>query len=1013
MKFKTWNLITGWTAFLISFIVYFTTIAPSASFWDCGEFIASAYKLEVCHPPGAPLFLLIGRIFSMFAGSNPGHVALMVNSLSALASAFTILFLFWTITHFAFSMTGYGSDFTTIHKIVILGSGLIGALAFAFTDSFWFSAVESEVYAFSSMITAVTFWAILRWEERANTRYAARWLLFIAFLTGLSIGVHLLNLLAIPAIVFIFIRHNRTFNLKNVLLSLLISLLILVFLLNIFIPGVVQLAAFFDRISVNNLHFPFHSGTVIYIILLAVGITFGLWYTHKKKLINTHTLLLGLAYLLIGYSSYALVIIRSVDNPPIDMNNPDNPFSLVYYLNREQYVKHPLFYGNYYNAPVASVKNRYTYIPFGKRYIKTPLNPEYKYDRRFMTFFPRMTDNSGKNADAYKNWGKVKGIPIKVNRYGKENTLYKPSFTENLRFFFRYQLGHMYFRYFMWNFTGRQNDIQGFGGLLHGNWITGINFLDDFRLGPQEKLPDELRNNKAHNSYFLIPLLLGLLGFFYQYRSNRSDWYALLLLFFFTGIAIVLYLNEVPVTPRERDYVHVGSFYVFGIWIGLGVYSLYAILHKKINEKFSVITAILIGFSAPLVLIFQNYNDHNRSNRYVARDIAKDCLDSCSKNAILFTSADNDTYPIWYAKEVENIRPDVKVVLLPYLGAEWYIDQMRTKSGNAQPLPVSIPPEKFLNGARSYIPLMERIKIDTPLKDVLEFIVSDNSATKVVNNDSDKYDYCPARKLVIPVDKKYLIQHNIVRKKDTAQLTQSVHVTITENYIYRSQLILLDVLAQNNWKRPVYFTNTEELKKLGLDKYVRKEGLLYRLVPFKPNNAGPDEFYDLQEEYSQLMKTFTWGNISDRNVYCDWTIVRQLSVIRLRSTFEKLASEFIEQGNKQIALEVLDRCRKLTPPETVPNDLFTAFMVNDYFQAGAVNKGDELLKDYAQTVMEYLDFYGSLDVSQNRQQKNEIGYQYSVLNELYKIAQQNNRPEIAEKIAGRLQLYSDKFSSLF
>ncbi len=475
----------------------------------------------------------------------------------------------------------------------------------------------------------------------------------------------------------------------------------------------------------------------------------------------------------------------------------------------------------------------------------------------------------------------------------------------------------------------------------------------------------------------------------------------------------MLYLNEVPVTPRERDYVYVGSFYVFGIWIGLGVSSLYMILNKWIKNNYVAIPAIIAGLLTPVILISQNYNDHNRSNRTVARDIAKNYLESCSKNAILFSSADNDTYPLWYTQEVENVRPDIKLVLLPYLGAEWYIDQMRSENSRAKPLPVSIPPEKFLNGARSYIPVMKKIKADTPLNKGMEFIESDNSATKVVNNDSDKYDYCPARKLVIPVDREYLIQHNIVRKKDTAQLAQSVHVTISENYIYRSQLILLDVLAQNNWERPVYFTNTEELKKLGLDKYVRKEGLLYRLVPFKPGNAGPDEFYDPEEEYSQLMKTFTWGNISDRNVYCDWTIVRQLSVIRLRSTFEKLAGEFVEQGNKQKAMELLDRCRELTPPETVSYDLFTAFMVNDYFQAGAVNKGDELLKDYAQTVMEYLDFYGSLNASQNRQQRNEIGYQYSVLNELYKIAQQNNRPEIAEEIAGRLQFYSDKFSSLF
>ena len=1013
MNFKKWNLITGWTAFLISLVVYLSTIAPSASFWDCGEFIASAYKLEVCHSPGAPLFLLIGRIFSMFAGNNQAHVALMVNSLSALASAFTILFLFWTITRFARSINKNRSEFSTTQKIVILASGFIGALAFAFTDSFWFSAVESEVYALSSLLTAITFWAILWWEDIADSPYSIRWLLFIAFLTGLSIGVHLLNLLAVPAIVFIYIRHYKPFNLKFVLLSFFISLVILVFFLNIFIPGVVRLAAFSDRISVNSLHLPFHTGTLLFITLLIAGITFSLWYSHKKNYTRLHTLLLGLTYLLIGYSSYAMIIIRSVDNPPIDMNNPDNPYNLVYYLNREQYVKHPLFYGNYYNAPVIQVKDRYTYIPYKDRYIKSPINPEYKYDKRFMTIFPRMTDNTDQNEEAYRTWGKIKGVPVKVNQYGKTTTLYRPTFGENLHFFFRYQMGHMYFRYFMWNFAGRQNDIQGFGGPIHGNWITGFNFLDNLRLGSQDKLPAELKNNKAHNRYFLIPLLLGLLGFFYHYRKNRNDWYALLLLFFFTGIAIVLYLNEVPVTPRERDYVYVGSFYVFGIWIGLGVSCLFMILNNWIKNNNVAIPVIIAGLLTPVILISQNYNDHNRSNRTVARDIAKDYLESCSKNAILFSSADNDTYPLWYIQEVENVRPDIKLVLLPYLGTDWYIDQMRSENGRAIALPVSIPPEKFLNGALSYIPVVERIKTETPLKEVLDFIISDNPATKVMDKDSNKYDYCPARKLTIPVDRNYLIQHEIVNKKDTARLVPSVDITFKEKYIYRSQLILLNVLVQNNWERPVYFTNTQELKKLGLDKYVRKEGLLYRLVPFKPDSAGPDKFYDPDAEYDRLMKTFTWGNISDSRVYCDWTVIRQLSVIRLRSIFGELAQELLSGGEKQKAIEVLDKCQCLTPSETIPYDLFTAFIVNDYFQAGAVNKGDELLKDYAKTVMEYLDFYGSLNASQNRQQRNEIGYQYSVLNQLYNIARQNNRPEITDEIANKMQFYSDKFSELF
>jgi hypothetical protein len=723
-NFRKYNLLTGWGVFIISSIVYLLTIEPTTSFWDTGEFITSSYKLEVGHPPGAPFFMVLGRFFTLFA-FNEQTISVTMNVMSALASAFTILFLFWTITHLARKiLIREESDYNRNNILAMMFAGAVGALAYTFSDTFWFSAVEAEVYATSSLFTAFVFWAILKWENIAEEPHANKWLILIAYLMGLSIGVHLLNLLAIPAIVFVIYFRKYKISTRGIIASLLISVLILGAMMYVIIPGIVMVGSWVELMFVNGFGLGYHSGLITYVIVLFGLIAFGIYYTYRKRLVLWNTFVTIFAVIAIGYASYGVIIIRSNADTPLDESNPDTAFSLLRYLNREQYGQTPLFYGNYFNAPaIERIDGKPIYYKEDGKYV-TVQNPDYKYHPDFQGLFPRMWSDQDHHIEQYMYWAKMNeselfepvrdsdGNPVRAQdgsfRFDRSRPAAKPTFGQNLRFFFRYQVGYMYLRYFMWNFAGRQNDIQGHGELTHGNWISGIKFIDESRLGPKENMPDYLRDNPGRNTYFFLPLILGIVGMFFHYKNENKDFWVVTLLFLFTGLAIVAYLNQYPIQPRERDYAYAGSFYAFTIWIGLGVLGLINYLTKNYKSTSAIIgVGVASLVFVPGLLANQNWDDHDRSGRYTARDFAWNYLNTCEENAIIFTNGDNDTFPLWYLQEVEGVRTDVRVINLSYFTADWYIEQMATRMYESDPVKFGFNRQQYRNGFRDYVMLAQ------------------------------------------------------------------------------------------------------------------------------------------------------------------------------------------------------------------------------------------------------------------------------------------------------------------
>ncbi|MFO7657275.1 MAG: DUF2723 domain-containing protein [Bacteroidales bacterium] len=1009
MNYNTLKNIGGWFVFAISLSVYVFTLEPANSLWDCSEFIACAYRLQVSHSPGAPLFIMIGRLFSLLAGNNVQMVAVMVNLFSAVASAFTIMFLFWSIMMLTKKIISADEKPDGKQQILMFTAGIFGSLSFAFTDSFWFSAVEAEVYAFSSFLTALVFWAILKWDKQKDMVYAARWLIFIAFIMGISIGVHLLNLLAIPAIVFVILSKNKTFNRKVILLSFLLAMVVLGFIMYVFIPGIAKTAAIIDLFCVNTLKLPLNTGLYLTFLFTGVILVIALIMANRKNILLWQTVVLSLMLMIIGYTCYLSVLFRSQVNISIDMNNPDNPFSLCNFLNREHYGSRPLFYGPYYNAPITGVKARTTFIYENDRYIKTDLNPEYTYDKRFMTIFPRLIDNSENYTEAYKYWAKIKGEKIRVTQNGQSETLIKPVFAENIRYFLRYQIGYMYWRYFFWNFVGRQDDVQGTGNAFHGNWISGIGFIDRLRLGKQTNLPASLLENKARNTFFFIPFILGVIGAVGHYRRDRKGFTAVLLLFLFTGMAIGVYLNEIPVTPRERDYVYAGSFYAFAIWIGMGVMAVFSFLKKYLTVIPSMLVSIAAGMVVPVLLLSQNFDDHNRSNRFAGRDFGYDYVNSCRSNSILFTNGDNDTYPLWYIQEVESVRPDVRAVLYPYLGASWYIDQMRKDINEAERLPISFDSDKFYNGKRSVVHVVNRIDRFVELKDAIDFISSDNPQTKLLRNDSNYQDYLPARKLKITIDRNALRKSGIFSEKEIERTGDSMVFTIQKSYLIRSELLLLDIIAHNNWERPLCFLSPIELKNLGLDKYLVKEGFAYRLVPYPANQSSSIYGFTMDTEFTHtlLMEKFRWGNLNDPAVYSDQTIRRQLQVLGVRRTFAQLADNLNNSGETVKAESVIDKCMEIMPLSLNPDDYFILKLISQNFETGNQNKGLETMNEYAAILTNELDYYKSLEKKIKNTSKEDFGNWLYYLNELLKIADKYGVKEFKNNYAEKFRIFYD------
>jgi hypothetical protein len=934
-EYRKINNIAGWIVFLIATVVYILTLEPTASYWDAGEFIASAYKLLVPHPPGAPFYLLVGRLFSMMA-SDPSNVAWWVNLLSALASSFTVLFLFWTITIFARRLlVKEGEMPTTGNIILVIGSGAVGALAYTFSDSAWFSAVEAEVYAMSSFFTAIVFWAILRWEAKVGEAYSDKWLILIAYLIGLSIGAHLLNLVAIPAIAFIYYFRLYKPTWIGGVIAFLASAVVVIAILWGVIPGLPTLAGKLEVFFVNDLGLPFGSGIWVFVALIIGAVVFGLMYSTKHNIRILNTAVLCFAFVLIGYSSYMMIPIRSSYDPTIDENDPDDIMSVVSYLKREQYGDRPLLYGPQFNAqPIGQeeVAKRYIKVKGKNKYVETKPKVEPVYESKDKTLLPRIYSDAPQHIEEYKKWVDI--------REGQA-----PTFGQNLSFLLRYQLGHMYWRYFLWNFVGRESDVQQAGVL----WFKGSD----------ADVPDRVANSDARNSFFLLPLLIGILGLIYQMRKDEKNAFVVGLLFFFTGIAIALYLNQPPIEPRERDYTFAGSYYAFSIWIGLGVLGLAWLLEKVLrDQKTRAIVATIACMSVPVVMGVVGWDDHDRSDRYHSVDSAKNLLDSVAPNGILFTNGDNDTFPLWYAQEVEGYRTDVRVAVLSYLNTDWYIEQMTRPSYKSEPWPLTLGDDDYRQGTNDYLPYAEKPQVAAgiDLKQYIELIKQNHPALQAQYGEGTTLLTMPTKNFVLPVDKEKVKKMGFVADDKAGDIATTMSWTINKSLLEKKHLVILDLLATNNWERPIYFSTTVNSSDfMGLSDYFQLEGLAYRLVPVKSASKNTAGFVNKEVMYDNLINKFSFRGFDDPEIFHNEDYFRFAA--NARDKFAKLAAAYLEEGNVAKAKEVIDYSFKVLPLATVPYDFYTPQFIDLLAAVGEEKRAIELLDKLAIDAQESLNYY--------------------------------------------------------
>ena len=1105
-QYKTVNNLVGWLTFIIAATVYCMTIEPTASFWDCPEFITTGYKLEVGHPPGAPFFMLTANLFSQFA-SDATTVAKMVNYMSALMSGACILFLFWSITHLVRKLIIKDeNNITTGQLITIMGSGLVGALVYTFSDTFWFSAVEGEVYAYSSLFTAVVFWLILKWEDVADQPHSDRWIILIAYLTGLSIGVHLLNLLCLPAIVLVYYyKKVPNANAKGSLLALFGSMVLVGIVLYGIVPGVVKVGGWFELLFVNSMGLPFNTGVIVYIIILAASIIWGVYesytetsrprmnisfmltiallgipfyghgassviigiivlaalglYLFAKKLDQKYqisartmnTALLCTMMIMVGYSSYALIVIRSTANTPMDQNSPEDIFTLGEYLGREQYGTRPLFYGQAYSSKVElEVKDGYCvpvetnsttkYIRKEKTsadekdsYIEVPGRVEYKYAQNML--FPRMYSSA--HAAQYKGWVDINGVDVPYDECGNAIMVNIPTQWENIKFFFRYQLNFMYWRYFMWNFAGRQNDLQGSGEIEHGNWITGIPFIDNWLVGDQSLLPQELKDNKGHNVFYCLPLLLGIIGLLWQaYRGQKGvqQFWVVFFLFFMTGIAIVLYLNQTPSQPRERDYAYAGSFYAFAIWVGMGVAGIIKLLqdYAKMKELPASVLVSVLCLLVPIQMASQTWDDHDRSGRYVARDFGQNYLMSLqeSGNPIIFTNGDNDTFPLWYNQETEGFRTDARTCNLSYLQTDWYIDQMKRPAYDSPSLPITWDRVEYVEGTNEYIQIRPEIKqtidalyaqansSDNPeaLQNVRNEFGEDpyelkNILKYWIRSEKEGLHVIPTDSIVIKIDKEAVRRSGM---KIPEALGDSIpdHMNILlrddngrpKRALYKSELMMLEMLAHANWERPMYMAITVGREnQLGMDKHFIQEGLASRFTPFETKKLGTT--VDSEKMYDNLMNKFKFGGIDKPGIYIDENVMRMCYTHR--RVFAQLIEQLMKEGKKDKALAALDYAEKMIPAYNVPYDWQNGAvqMAEAYYQLGETEKADKIMDALANKAIEYLTWYLSLDNSQFFVSSREFEYHIALLNEELKLMEKY-KSKLSDNYSGKLdELY--------
>ncbi|WP_443944671.1 DUF2723 domain-containing protein [Pedobacter sp. AW1-32] len=1008
MNYSKVNNIVGWICFFIATLTYVLTLEPSASFWDCGEFIASAFRMQVVHQPGAPLFLMIQRFFSIFAFGDLTNIAYWMNIGSAVSSGATILFLFWSITAIAKkTVVKTGEVISTSQLISIMGAGAVGALAYTFSDSFWFSAVESEVYAQSSLFTAIVFWGILKWEAHADEPKADRWLLFIAYIMGLSIGIHLLNLLTIPAIAFVYyFKRTGKATTSGIFKTLIVGILILAVIQYGIIQYLVSFGAYFDLFFVNTLGLGFGTGVLFFAILLIAAFVFGIRYSikHQKRLLNLG--LISAVLIIFGYASFSMIIIRAKAEPNLNNSAPKDAFSFLSYLNREQYGDRPLLFGPNYNSERSGVEEGKTLWRKGaEKYEVAGKKNDYKYSDN--TLLPRMySGDDPRHVDFYKEWMHLDDSK-------------KPNVVDNVGFLFSYQIGYMYMRYFLWNFAGRQNDEQGQGSGYEGEWISGIKSIDALRMGDQSHLPPSTIDNKAYNRFFFLPLILGIMGAIWHFNRNQKDAGVVALLFFFTGIAIVLYLNQKPLEPRERDYAYVGSFYAFAIWIGLGALAIKEWLFKKLTPTMGAGLATAIGLlAAPVIMAEQGWDDHDRSTKLVAHDIALDYLQSCAPNAILFTYGDNDTYPLWYIQEVENVRPDVRIVNLSLFDTDWYINGLRQKQNESAPLPITMKPEQYVQGERDVMPYDDyKIAGNVELKNIVDLLLSDNPEDKVAMQDGSKSNFLPTKNFKMTIDPQQVLKTGTVPAADAGKIVSEMDWKFNKGYLTKGNLAMLDILAHNNWERPIYFASTVPSEQYnGLDKYLYTEGLAMRLLPLTPDTTSTEERSEqsnLPALYNNVMTKFKWGNMKTAT-YLDPQSSDDTFIFT--NIFSNLAGGLIKEGKTAEAKKVMDKYFEVMPERFfgIRTVVVKFYIAENLYKLGETAKANDMMLksgDYINKELGYL-----ADISQSKgsltgMQNVQTGLYY--LDRMVRTSKASGQEKVSNQLQAIFNGLEARFSAYF
>ena len=1055
-NFKKWNTILGWFAFIVALITYSLTVEPTLSFWDCGEYIATSANLEVGHPPGAPLFQMLGAFFAMFALSSD-KIALMVNYLSVFSSAFTVLFMFWSLTLLLKKLFGAAKEISTQQNIVILGSALIASLSFTFTDSFWYNAVEAEVYAMASFLIALLFWLGLRWEQELETPRGNKWLLIISLVIGLSFGVHFMALLTFPAIGFLyFFKKYKNVTVKSFLLANAVIVAILLFIFKLLLPFTLGFFGKTEIFMVNELGLPFNSGTIFAFLFIVAVFYFGLNYTKKKGHVFYNTLILSTLFILIGFSTWLMLPIRANANTPINENKPSDAAEVLAYYNREQYGEQKLFYGPQFSDAYSGLDSITPYLddkPNYERDYKSGTyiitnnfkNAKQNTDDAHKAFLPRMWSNEH-NVN-YMTFGEplefqinpeyahedelvqlvtefrkgfasgeidLKGYDKFLNTYGEYLIVEKPTFASNLKFMFQYQFGYMYGRYLLWNFVGRQNDNQGKYDDMNGNWITGISFIDELLVGSQKNLTSDMQNNKGRNVYFGLPFILAIIGIFYHAKKDVKSFYVLLALFLFTGLALKIYLNERPFEPRERDYALVGSFYVFAMWIAFGVYAIFEWVINYIKPKIALPLVLIVCFLAsPLLLAKENWDDHDRSNKYTALAMAKAYLDSCEPNAILFTIGDNDTFPLWYMQEIEGYRKDIRIVNTSLFMTDWYIDQMKMKTHDSEPIPSSFTREQYKGSNRDYSLFVERTEEPLLLSEVLKFVALDDERAKITLDSGNKVNYFPSKKVILPIDKNTIIKNKVVHPKYYDSIVPQIEFTIKDKALYKNRLMMLDIVNENNWKRPIYFTGGSfgEDDYIWMKDYLQLDGMCFKLVPIKTPTDDPNPMrmgqIDADKMYSIVMK-WDWGNSGNPSIYHD-PETRKNS-ITYRTNLARLMESLINEGKNDKAEKVIDLAMSKMPIAYFEYYSMVDPFAMGYYEVGKKEKARKVLSELIVKYQESLTFYSGYKLAEQYYYASDIVSDIEQYRGLLEIAKNAKDTEFYAKEKVKFNNFNKRFA---